>query len=125
MKTTKLLVILFSLFLCIGGCCSFDKWTREDKILQGIQLGVHGIDWLQTKEIARNDDFHEANPHIGRNPTQRKVDQYMFGWAGFVCLVTHILPQDWRKYWLMFEIGTSAGRVKHNHDIGIRINIKH
>ncbi len=112
---------LITISLLLTGCSHFDKWTREDKILQGIQLGVQGIDWLQTREIARNDDYYEANPQIGKYPTQWEVDRYFLVSAGLGVLITHLLPQEHRKYWLSFRIGVSSSMVIHNYNIGIRI----
>lgn len=105
------------------GCGHFDKWTREDKILQCTQLTIHGIDWLQTREIVGNDEFHETNPRLGEDPTEREVDKYMLFSTGLVVSVTHILPQSWRKYWLMFNIGLSSAKVEHNYNVGIRIKL--
>ena len=111
------------ILLAITGCGHFDKWTREDKILQGTQLFVQGIDWLQTREIVDDPHYWETNPHIGEDPTTRDVDRYFIMSAGLGTLVTHILPQEYRKYWLMFRIGTSSAMVMHNYHIGIRIKL--
>ena len=108
----------------LTGCGGFDKWTREDKVLQGTQLAVQGIDWLQTREIARNDDYYETNPHIGEDPTTWEVDRYFLVSSGLGMLVTHILPQEYRKHWLSFRIGVSAGMVTHNYNMGIKIRLK-
>lgn len=119
----KCLIQIILAALVLSGCGHFDKWTREDKIFQGIQLGMHGIDWLQTREIARNDDFYETNPHLGKYPTVGEVDRYMLVSAGLGVLITHILPQGHRKYWQMFWIGASTSSVVHNYHIGIRIKL--
>ncbi len=119
MRLHKLLFIL----VFLTGCGHFDPWTREDKILQGVQLGVQSIDWLQTREIARNDEFYEVNPYLGENPTIKEVDKYFAISAITKVATTHILPQPWRKYWLMFNIGVSTGLVWHNYHIGIRIEL--
>ena len=116
MKTISLLICLI---LLTG--CKFDRWTREDKILQGTQLFVQGIDWLQTREIADNTEHYESNPYIGKDPTEWEVDRYMLMSAGFGALITHILPQECRKYWLSFRIGTSSSMVFHNYNIGVRV----
>ena len=108
----KTFIIISIVFLISLNSCAFDKWTREDKILQGIQLGVQGIDWLQTKEIARNDDFYETNPQIGKYPTQWEVDRYFIISAGVGVLATHVLPQEWRKYWLMRPVNILASSKK-------------
>ncbi len=119
MRLHKLLFIL----VFLTGCGHFDRWTREDKILQGIQLGVQGIDWLQTREIVDDPYYWETNPYIGEDPTTIDVDRYFIMSAGLGTLVTHILPQEYRKYWLSFRIGVSSNAVIHNYHIGIRIKL--
>ena len=111
------------ILLIVSGCGHFDEWTRGDKILQGIQLGVQGIDWLQTREIVDDPDYHESNPHIGEDPTMWEVDRYFMVSGGLGVLITHILPQEWRKYWLSFRIGVSSGMVVHNYNVGIRVRL--
>ena len=116
-------VFVISMLLIVTGCGYFDKWTREDKILQCTQLIVQGLDWQQTKEIARNDDFYETNPMIGEYPTQWEVDRYFLISASTGMLVSHVLPQEYRKYWQMFWIGSSSSSVFHNYNVGIRIKL--
>ena len=117
------IIITATILIVLSGCGHFDKWTREDKILQCTQLTIHGIDWLQTREIVKDDYYYESNPRLGEHPTMWEVDRYMLFSAGLVTSVTHILPQDWRKYWLMFQIGLVSGKVEHNYNIGIRIKL--
>ena len=119
MRIPKILFIL----IFLTGCGYFDKWTKEDKILQGTQLFVQGIDWLQTREVADDPEHYESNPNIGKYPTEWEVDRYFIMSAGLGMLVTHILPQEHRKYWLSFRIGTSSSLVMHNYNIGIRIKL--
>ncbi len=123
MKKVLTIVLIALTTLTQISCAHFDKWTREDKIFQGIQLGVQGIDWLQTREIVDDPYYWETNPYIGKDPTEWEVDRYMLVSAGLGVLVTHILPQEHRKYWLMFRMGTVSGAVVHNYQIGIRIKL--
>ena len=117
----KKIFIIIAISVTLIGCGHFDPWTREDKILQGTQLFVQGIDWLQTREIVDDPYYWETNPYIGEDPTTRDVDRYFIMSAGFGMLITHVLPQEWRKYWLSFRIGISSSMVIHNYNIGIRI----
>lgn len=113
---------VISLILLTSNSYGFDKWTKEDKVLQSVQATVHIIDWLQTREIARNDDYYESNPLMGKYPTVSEVDRYMSSSALLNLTVTHILPQKYRKYWLSFWIGVSSAMVFHNYNIGVRIS---
>ena len=120
--TKRYIFIFIILTLLIpGNSWSFDEWTKEDKVLQGINLTLHTIDWLQTKEIARNDEYKEENPWLGEYPTVHEVDRYMLTAGIAKVLITHILPQEYRKYMLMFWIGSTSMAVIHNYSIGIRI----
>ncbi len=123
MNVMRIICVTLMMPILMISCGHFDKWTRGDKILQGMQLGVQGVDWLQTREIARNDDFYETNPRIGKYPTEWEVDRYFIMSAGFGMLVTHILPQEGRKYWLSFRIGVFSQAAIHNYNIGIRIKL--
>ena len=116
-------IFIVLILLISTGCGHFDKWTREDKLLQCTQLTVQGIDWLQTKEIADNPDYIETNPRLGEYPTQWEVDRYFLASAGLGVMITAVLPQEWRKYWLSFRIGVSSAKVEHNYNIGIRIKL--
>lgn len=84
---------------------------------------MQGVDWLQTREIVGNPEFHETNPQIGEDPTTWEVDRYFLISTGLGTLITHALPQEYRKYWLMFRIGVSSNAVVHNYHIGIRIKL--
>ena len=120
-RMAKKIFIIIAISVTLIGCGHFDPWTREDKILQGTQLFVQGIDWLQTREIVDDPYYWETNPNIGKDPTTRDVDRYFIMSAGFGMLITHVLPQEYRRYWLSFRIGISTGMVIHNYNIGIRI----
>ena len=118
----KAFIQVVFVMLMLNGCCSFDKWTREDKILQSIQLGFHSIDWLQTMEIVNEPDYYESNAWIGKHPTKSDINRYMLATAVMTVLITHTLPQEHRKYWLMFRIGVSSSAAVQNYNVGIKVS---
>jgi len=113
MTKGKITAILFLIVLVAG--CAHDKWTRNDTYRHIALTTVMAIDWLQTKEIARNDDYEETNPILGEDPSQMQVDAYFLGaWAATTA--------TWRKWFQFGVIGVETGYVIHNHAIGIRIS---
>ena len=115
MKTLIILIIPFLI-----GCLHTDPWTKTDKILEGTYLTLHCVDWLQTRS-ADWDEFHETNPILGRAPSKTKTDLYFLTTGILHPVITHVLPQEYRKYWQAVTIGIEAGVVVHNFHIGMRI----
>jgi len=114
----KLLIIL--LIPLLTGCSHLDPWTKTDKILEGSYLTLHCVDWLQTRS-ADWTEFEEKNPILGEAPSKGKVDLYFLGTGILHPVVTHILPQEYRKWWQIITIGIEAGTVANNFRIGMRI----
>lgn len=81
---------------------------------------LHAVDYLQTREIARNPDrFYERNPLLGRHPSQTAVAGYFLGTG--VLLYTACNSGwggDWLKYgWIAVEVGAVANNVA----IGVKL----
>ncbi|MBW2610685.1 MAG: hypothetical protein JRC68_10140 [Deltaproteobacteria bacterium] len=119
-KWHKMPVIMILLALCLPGCIHSDPWTKTDKILEGTYLTLHCVDWLQTRS-ADWDEFYETNPILGRAPSKGKVDLYFLGTGILHPIITHVLPQKYRKYWQAVTIGMEAYTVGNNYHIGMRI----
>jgi len=119
-KATPLITICLFVFVFCSNCYAADEWTKTDKALLGASLGLRTIDYLQTKEIARNPNYHETNPCLGRHPTQGQVDTYFLATAIGEIVIAHFLPSKWRRVWLGVWIGVSGACVTYNYTIGIR-----
>ena len=116
--------VSYIIFFVIALCCSnanADKWTSRDTAYQGTAITLLAVDWLQTKEIARNPEYHETNPILGRNPKQSEVDLYFAGCAIGHTLVAYYLPQKYRRWWQYVWIGVQSGYVCQNIIMGVRI----
>jgi len=100
--------------------CAHDPWTKTDTALLTTGLGLKAVDYMQTKEIARNPAYWETNPWLGPDPEQNHVDLWFLGSALVQGGVAWLLPADWRKAWLGGWIGISGRNVIHNHRIGVR-----
>ena len=97
------------------------SWNRTDKAIFVTGMSLKAVDYIQTREIARNPNYYELNPIIGKYPSKEKVTVY-FALGGLMYyLVANWLPERWRTPWLSFWATASFTCVVHNHRIGIRI----
>jgi len=125
-KPMRFKLILFVTILIIFNkpLYAFDKWSKQDVVLQEIDTVFQVIDWLQTREIATNEDYYEAklaSKFIGSHPSTKAVDVYFLGTLLAKIGITHILPSKYRTYWQAGTIGLELYCVQHNYSIGIRI----
>lgn len=105
--------------LFLSGCAN-GGWTTEDSYRQAGFVAITGIDWMQTRKIAKNpDEYHEHNPILGSHPSTEKVDAYFA--AGIVThtAIAMALPPEYRKWWQYVFIGIEAGVVASNFSIGL------
>lgn len=118
MKKTSL--ILFCMIFV--GCAAhpFEGWSKADTYRQIASTALVATDWMQTREIATNDQFTEQNPILGEYPTTKEVDIYMGVSILLQTLISGALAPEYRQYW---QYGTIVGRaicVGHNYSIGVR-----
>jgi len=99
-----------------------NTWTKKDTIYQATFLTVKAIDWLQTKEIARNPRYYEENPILGKHPKQNTVDIYFLSTAMAHSIIAYYLPEKYRRAWQCIFIGIQAGCVMNNYHTGVRFN---
>jgi len=97
-----------------------EPMTAEQKVLQGTYLGVHAIDWSQTRTIAKNpDEFYEINPLMGKHPSTEEVDAYMAASALLHTGITMSLPSEYRKYWFGGSFVVKLNLINMNINAGI------
>lgn len=117
---SALFIIFLILTLC--GCVHFDSWTKTDKILEVSYLALHTVDWLQTRSTNWEETgISEKNPILGKTPSKSTVDLYMLTTGLLHPIVTHVLPQKYRKYWQVLTISIEAGTVTNNFSVGMKI----
>jgi len=116
--------LLISFLICLIPTLLFaeNTWTKKDTAYQATFLILQTVDWLQTKEIARNPRYYEQNPILGKYPSQNAVDFYFLSTAIAHSAVAYLLPKEYRRVWQCVFIGISAHCVARNYHIGIRIN---
>ena len=92
------------------------NWSDEDTQRQLSYLLLHGVDWGQTKTIARNPNkWSETNPILGKHPSAGDVDKY-FALTGLGHVGLSLLLSDpkWRKLFQNLTIGLEAGVTGRN-----------
>ena len=117
----KLLTIILICLMFPTTISAQDKWVKKDTIYQATFLTLMAVDYLQTKEIARNSNYYERNLILGKNPSQNEVDLYFLSTAILHTGIAYYLPKKYRRYWQGVFIGIQIGCVGHNYNIGIRI----
>ena len=121
MKTATIILAC----LLFTGCATLktDPWTKEQIILQGVASGLNIIDWGQTLDIADKPEYYyEINPALGEHPSRAKVNRYFVCSIGLKILITHVLPTEYRNYWLGGNIMISGYLINHNYRVELRIN---
>ena len=121
-KKKEFTIIVFCVLACfVSVATAADDWTTKNKIAQYTGSILILADCLQTLEIAKNDDYYETNPIMGRDPNQEMVVGYfataMVGYWG----ISYLLTEKWRNRFQFLVIGVQAGYVCHNYNIGIRV----
>ncbi len=122
MKTKLLLLLALVVFTpyCAGGR---NKWSTQDKTLEGTYQVLHVLDWGQTRDIAKNPDkYYEMNPILGKHPSTTEVDIYFITTAILHPIVTHLLPNTWRPWWQGITISVSGVCVVNNFAVGIKMD---
>jgi len=117
----KQLSNIVMVFILLFSTNSIANWSSGDTNRQLAFTALQMVDWAQTREIARNPDFYETNPILGKYPRKTEVDVYFAATTLGHYLVSQALPSDYRKAWQYVWIGVQAGYVTHNYQMGVRI----
>jgi len=115
-------VLLIFVFLCLAGCSSH-KWTKKDIAYEATYQVLHIVDWRQTLGITEKPDIYwEMNPILGEHPNRDTVNIYFLASGLGHIFITDLLPQPWRKRWLMFTGFVKIYCVENNFSIGLGCN---
>lgn len=101
-------------------------WSTTDKALQAAFTAAALTDWVQTHTgiIPKGSGFEEANPLLGKHPSPVKLALGAGGATLAHALVSHYLPQPYRRIWQLGGLGVEAGVVQRNHHDGVRVNLR-
>ncbi len=80
---------------------------------------LHAADWWQTSQI-RKHELREANPILGENPTQSKVNRFMILSAIAAGAVICLSSKSNRKNGLIILMGVKGAVIAWNWNLGLR-----
>lgn len=117
-RLASLIFLGLTLFIPVNSV--FAEMQEEDKLLFNSFLALELIDWAQTLEIARNEDYIETNPILGENPSEKEVNLYFISCIGINYMIA---KSDWKykKLWLTLATALQAYCTTHNYRMGVRI----
>jgi len=96
--------------------------ANADNLLKSA-IALHFVDWAQTREIVKNDQFYEKNKLLGENPTLAKVNVYMASTMIIMLGIDRLLPVTHKVKFRIFWVIIGAIYVAGNYSIGVRIGI--
>lgn len=113
-----------ALLLALSATAHAQSWMPEQTKMGLALAGLHAIDCLQMREIAKRPDlYHEANPFLPRHPSMRDVNLFCIGSTAL-------------GYWLLDSAGNNRDAylktgidlkiivIGHNHfGVGLRIRL--
>lgn len=118
----KVLLITFLSLMCLNVNAK-DPWTKEQRIKQGVVIALSLTDMFQTLEY-RDTNYvrhEEGNPLLGNRPKDSTVISYFAGCILAHVMISDLLPDKFRNYWLNASISFEAVIVGRNHALGVRI----
>ena len=122
LKKFKVLIIALILLVSASAMAA-EKWTDDDYALEGSYLALHFVDWRQTRTIAKNPDrYYEINPILGRHPSTTEVDIYFAATTLLHPIISHYLPQPYRKWFQSVSVILSGTCVVNNFVVGIKMD---
>ena len=111
-----MLKFIFLLLVCSSSYA--DNWTSSDTKREIAYQTLAAVDWLQTRNIARNPAYHEQNAVLGLHPSIGQVNNYFL-----ITGLAHYLIADylteWRRPFQWVTVGIEFGAIAHNFSIGI------
>ncbi len=110
MKTIRLICLI----ICLTGCSS---WSKETKVMYGAAVATQALDFLQTHEILKNDNFYEMNPLV----TTETFETYIVSVNILILIAAHFIPDKYRKMFFSYIVGAEVINVWHNYEQGVRI----
>lgn len=108
------------LLLLSSNACAFDEWSEADKTREAVYLALDAVDWMQTRNIARNPaEFYETNSYLGEHPSVGKVNGYFASMMLLHVGVVTVLPSKHRALFQLTSIVYEAIFVAGNYQLEI------
>lgn len=99
-------------------------WSAGDLARQAASLAVLGVDWGQTRTMAKDPaHYKELNPItsriIGEHPSTGQVNNYFATKAVTEALLANSLPPGFRQLYQYGNIGLEANAGRKNFKLGV------
>jgi hypothetical protein len=118
----KWIIIFLSILILSAPVYGADPWSNTDIAMATTAIASLAIDWRQTKQISSHPDrWSEANPILGRHPSNNQVDLYFAGSTVVLITIANFLPSNWRKVLLGGIIIGESKSIINNIGNGISI----
>jgi hypothetical protein len=111
---------LLTLLLILPAFANADDWTTADTQRELVFAALMVADVAQTHDIARHPNMEEANPILGKHPSNAKINVYFAASMVSQYLIAQALPEDYRHAWQYAGIGFEFAIVQNNYKLGIR-----
>lgn len=99
-----------------------DDWTPEQQVKLAAAETLLAVDWLQTRQIAKNPDtYHELNPILGNHPSVGRVNLYFLSSAVATYVLADVLPSKYRDWLLTGVIAVEVIATANNANIGVKV----
>ncbi len=118
MKTTA--IFLFACLLLVVASARASDWTDADTNRQLVFYALKTIDWKQTLSIKNNPNLQEANPILGPNPSDARINNFMIGAMALETGIALFLGAEQRQYFQYIMIGFTGFTVGHNWTAGTK-----
>lgn len=115
MKYLSILLLLASI-----STAHADEWDGTDSALEVTYQVLAAVDWIQTRQIAKNPSYWEQNPLLGNHPSVSKVNEY-FALTGLAhYYIATQLSVHTRHIFQGASISIEVSVIAHNYAIGLR-----
>lgn len=117
----RIAVVAFVLFFSRSALA--DNWNTTDYVMLGASSTLLVLDWAQTRDLVRSENYRERNPILGEHPNVGDVDKYFATALLLNAGIAYLLPQTPRRLFLGAVILVETGTVIQNYRIGLRFAI--
>ena len=119
LKNIFVVILVTILFFALPSRAS-DLWSDADVKREAVYLAVDTVDWLQTRNIARDPNkWYETNSVLGEHPSVGKVNMYFATMMLVHIGIVDALPSEYRPVFQYTTIMVELNYVAHNYSLGI------
>ena len=131
MKRMVFLLVIGVIICGPAHAWELDPCSKTDIALEILSQGLLLVDWGQSLDITKRDEYYEKNAYLGKNPSRSKVNAYF----ALSCLthagITWMMPASARVFGLQFSprrawqyayIGYESSFVANNYQLGLKVS---